>query len=230
MADQPIALVTGAGGALAAPVIARLEDAGWQLALVAKGPQERLRERYPNRPAASVDLTDEAAARKVLARLEQETGGFDAVLNLAGGFTMQATSELRLEQLQQQLSLNLITAMVATTAVLPGMLERGRGTIIGIAAGQAVDGGARAAAYAASKAALVAYLRSLDRECASQGVRALVVYPMGTLDTGKNRDAMPNADPSDWIATASLASAIVHGLTLGPRARFTELKVWPDPS
>ena len=230
MADQPTALVTGAGGALAAAVIAQLEDAGWQLALVAKGPQERLRERYPNRPAASVDLTDETAARKVLARLEQDAGGFDAVVNLAGGFAVQATSDVRLEHLQQQLDVNLITAVVATTAALPGMLERGHGTIVGIAAAQAVDGGARAAAYATSKAALVAYLRSLDRELARQGVRSLVVYPMGTLDTGKNRDAMPDADPSAWIATASLAGAIVHGLTLGPRARFTELKVYPDPS
>jgi NAD(P)-dependent dehydrogenase (short-subunit alcohol dehydrogenase family) len=230
MTDPPTALVTGAGGALAAPVIARLEVTGWRVALVGRAPLERLRERYPDRPSASVDLADEAAARKVLGRLERDAGGFDAVVALTGGFAVQAAADVRLEQLQAQLAMNLLTVVVTATSALPGMLERGRGTIVGIGAGQAVDGGARVAAYAAAKAAVVAYLRSLDRELASQGVRALVVYPMGTLDTPANRDALPDADPSGWIATTSLADAIVHGMTLGPRARLTELRVWPDPS
>ena len=230
MSGQPTALVTGAVGALAAPLIAELEGAGWRLALLSKGPVERLRERYPERSTASVDLTDEPAARKVIARLEQEVGGFDAVVNLAGGYAQHAAVDVRLEQLHQQLAINLSSTVVATTAVLPGMLERGRGTIVGIAGAAAVDGAARSAAYAAAKAAVVAYLRSLDRELAAQDVRALVVYPMGTLDTPANRDALPEADPSGWIATTTLAAAIVHAMTLGPRARFLELKVWPDPN
>jgi NADP-dependent 3-hydroxy acid dehydrogenase YdfG len=230
MDERPTALVTGAAGALAASVIAELENAGWLLALLSKGPVERLRERYPDRHTASVDLTDEGAARKVIARLEQDVGGFDAVLNLAGGFAAQPVAELRLEHLQRMLGMNLSTLMVATGAVLPGMLERGRGIIVGIAAASAVDGGARIAAYAASKAAVAAYLRSLDRELSAQNVRSLIVYPMGTLDTAANRDALPDADPSRWIATSSLASAIRHGMTVGPRARLTELAVWPDPS
>ncbi len=230
MHERPTALVTGANGALAASVIAELEDAGWLLALISKGPVERLRERYPERHAASVDLTDEGAARRVISRLEQDVGGFDAILNLAGGFALQAAAEVRLEHLQELFGMNLHTLVVATSAVLPGMLERGRGTIVGIAAASAIDGGARAAAYAASKAAVAAYLRSLDRELSAQNVRSLIVYPMGTLDTPANRDALPDADPSRWIATSTLASAIVRGMLLGPRARLTELKVWPDPS
>ena len=228
MTDQPTALVTGATGALAQPVISLLEGSGWRLALITKGSTERLRERHPDHLAATVDLTDEAAARKAIARLEEDAGGFDAVLNLAGGFAMRSAAEVRSEHVEAQLAVNLTTLVVATGAVLPGMLERERGTIVGVAAGQAVDGGARAAPYAASKAAVVAYLRSLDKELAARGVRALVVYPMGTLDTPANREAMPDADASKWISTSSLAQAMVGAMELGPRARLTELKVWPD--
>jgi NAD(P)-dependent dehydrogenase (short-subunit alcohol dehydrogenase family) len=177
---------------------------------------------------ASADLTDEAATRAAVERLEREADGLDAIVNLAGGFAMQSASEVRLDDLQRQLALNLVTTVLATTAALPGMLSRGHGVVIGIAAGQAVDGGARVAPYAAAKAGVVAYLRSLDKELAKQGVRTLVVYPMGTLDTPGNREAMPDADTGGWIDTAALSDAIVHGLTLGPRARMTELKVWPD--
>jgi len=228
MARTPTALVTGAGGALASAVIARLEDARWRPALVDLGPSERLLERYPGRLVASADLTDEAATRSAVERLEREADGLDAVVNLAGGFAMQPASEVGLSDLQRQLALNLVTTVLATTAALPGMLARGRGVVIGIAAGQAVDGGARVAPYAAAKAGVVAYLRSLDKELAEQGVRTLVVYPMGTLDTPGNRDAMPDADPAGWIDTTALADAIVHGLTLGPRARMKRLEIWPD--
>ena len=229
MTTQPTALVTGAGGALARAVIARLAEAGWRPVLVDVGPLERLQDQYPDHLAASVDLTDEAAAHATLRRLEREAGGVDALVSLAGGFGMQGAAEVRLDDLQKQLALNLVTLVVSAGALLPGMLQRGRGTILGIAAGQAVDGGARVAPYAAAKAGVVAYLRSLDKELASKGVRGLVVYPMGTLDTHANREAMPDADPARWIDTATLAEALVQALTLGPRARLTELKVWPDP-
>lgn len=142
---------------------------------------------------------------------------------------MTSVAEVRLDDLQKQLALNLVTLVVSAGAVVPGMLQRGRGVVLGIAAGQAVDGGARVAPYAAAKAGVVAYLRSLDKELASEGVRGLVVYPMGTLDTPANREAMPAADPARWIDTTALAQALVQALTLGPRARLTEVKVWPDP-
>lgn len=228
MARTPTALVTGAGGALAAAVIARLEAAGWRTALIDRGPTERLLERYPGRLVASADLTDETATRAAVERLERDADGLDAIVNLAGGFAQQRAAEVTLTDLQRQIALNLVTMVLATTAALPGMLDRGRGVVVGIAAGQAVDGGARVAPYAAAKAGVVAYLRSLDKELATQGVRTLLVYPMGTLDTSANRDAMPKADPAGWIDTAALADAIVHTVTLGPRARVKELQVWPD--
>ncbi|QRN80364.1 MAG: SDR family NAD(P)-dependent oxidoreductase [Nocardiopsis sp. BM-2018] len=222
------ALVTGAGGALAAAVIARLEAAAWRPVLLDRLPVDALRERYPDRLVGRADLTDEADTRAEVARLAREADGLDAVLNLAGGFAMTNAADVTLADLQKQLALNLITTVSTTTAALPGMLERGHGVVVGIAAGQAVDGGAKVAPYAAAKAGVVAYLRSLDKELAAAGVRTIVVYPMGTLDTPANRDAMPDADPALWIDTGALADAIVHGLTLGPRARLTHLKVYPD--
>jgi len=223
------ALITGAGGALAAALIERLETSGWRCVLVDRGPAERVTARYPGRLARSVDLTDESSARRALAELEAASGGIDVLINVAGGFAVAPVAELDVAALQAQLDVNLITMSVATAALLPGMLARGSGVVVGIAAGQASDGGAKVAHYAAAKAAVVAYLRSLDKELASRGVRSLVVYPMGTLDTAANRSAMPDADANAWIDPLALADAIVHALSMGPRARLQELRVWPDP-
>lgn len=223
------AIVTGASGALAAAVIAELDRSGWRTALVDRGPSDRLAQRAAQRPARSVDLLDEAATRQALHALDDELGGADVLLHLAGGFAMTPAVELDLAALRRQLDVNLLTLANAVNALLPRMAERGRGTLVGIAAGQAVDGGAKAAPYAAAKAASVAYLRSIDKELAARGVRTLVVYPLGTLDTPANREAMPAADPAGWIDTGALAQAIVQTLSLGPRARLSELRVGPDP-
>lgn len=230
MSSLPTALVTGAGGALAAAVIGRFHALGWRTALLDRGDGAALRERYPESLVYGVDLLDEDATRRAVLAAEEEAGGIDAVVNLAGAFARLPALEITVAALQQQLAANLVTAVTTTTAALPGMLRRGHGTILGIAAGQAVDGGAVVAPYAASKAALVAYLRSLDHELAPRGVRTIVVYPMGTLDTAGNRSAMPAADTSAWIATDTLAEALTSAVTLGPRGRVKELRVHPDPS
>jgi NAD(P)-dependent dehydrogenase (short-subunit alcohol dehydrogenase family) len=230
MPSPQTALVTGAEGALAAAVIERFHALGWRTALFGRGDGATLRERYPGSLAYGVELADEDATRRAVLAAEAEAGGIDVVLNLVGGFARVPAVEVTVDALQQQLAVNLLTAVTTTSAALPGMVRRGHGTVVGIAAGQAVDGGAVVAPYAASKAALVAYLRSLDHELAPRGVRTIVVYPMGTLDTAANRSAMPDADASAWIATGTLAEAIASAVTLGPRGRVKELRVYPDPS
>jgi NADP-dependent 3-hydroxy acid dehydrogenase YdfG len=229
MTRRSTVVITGAGGALAAAVIARFAELGWRTALFDVADVEPLRERHPEALVYSVDLSDEEATQRVMASAANELDGIDALVNLAGGFAMRKAAEATLGDLHAMLGINLVTAVNATTAALPGMLARGHGTVVGIAAGQAIDGGARAAAYAASKAAVAAYLRSVDRELAVRGVSTVVVYPMGTLDTKANRQAMPDADPGGWIATDTLAHAITSALALGPRGRVRKLKVYPEP-
>jgi NAD(P)-dependent dehydrogenase (short-subunit alcohol dehydrogenase family) len=230
MHDIETVLITGAGGALAEHVIARCSAQGWRTALFDRGDGARARERYPDAWTCGVDLADEEATRAAVERAEVEVGPLTAVLHLAGGFAITPAAELSHASLQAQLAMNLVSAVHVTTAALPGMLRRRRGTIVGIGAGQAVAGGARVPAYAASKAALVAYLRSVDLEVGVDGVRAVVVFPMGTLDTRANRDAMPFADRAGWIDPVAVADAVVLAVQVGPQARFEELKLYPDAS
>jgi len=94
--------------------------------------------------------------------------------------------------------------------VLPGMLARGRGAIVNIAANAALDPPAGMSAYVSSKAALVAMTRSLAREVGPRGVRVNAVLPT-TIDTPANRAAMPDADFSQWTRPESIA-AVIHWL------------------
>jgi NAD(P)-dependent dehydrogenase (short-subunit alcohol dehydrogenase family) len=93
-------------------------------------------------------------------------------------------------------------------AVLPHMRKAGAGRIIAIGSRAAESPGASVGAYSASKAALVSLIRTVAIENKDAGITANVILP-GTMDTPANRKAMPDADTSQWVQPASVASLIV---------------------
>ncbi len=222
-------VVTGAAGALGQVVLARLFDAGHHPLALVRREVDAERLRAQGAWARTVDLLDEAAVAAAVAAAEAEGSLPTAALLLAGGFAAAPVEATDLAALRHQWDLNVGTAVSVVRALVPGLIARGRGTIVGVAAGQARRGGGRASAYASSKAALAAYLRALDEETASSGVIAVTVFPMGTIDSPANRAAMADRDPAGWIDPGTLADVLLHVLTLGPRARLRELEVYPHP-
>jgi len=152
------------------------------------------------------DVTESRGARE----LAQRTGEVAVLVNGVGGFAAGAYHETELEIWDRMYRLNVRAAAAVTLAVLPGMLARGRGAIVNVAANAALDPPPGMGAYVASKAALVALTRSLAREVGSRGVRVNAVLPT-TIDTPANRAAMPNADFSQWTRPEAIA-AVIHWL------------------
>lgn len=229
VSSDRVAIITGAGGSLASAVIPTFAARGWNLGLFTHGSDdaERLQQSYADALALDVDLTDYDTTVQAVEQVRARFGKVDALINLVGGFGMAPATEETLDGLNKQLHLNLTTVFNATRAVLPGMLERGEGFILGTSAGAALNGGAKMGAYAAAKGALTAYLKSVRAEVAPKGIGVTVLYPMGTLDTPPNRSAMPGADPSRWISPTELAASILHAATRGPQGRIPELMVYP---
>lgn len=225
---QQTVIITGAGGAVAAAVNEVFSAAGWKLALFerSRDDSERLRERYPDAFVHTVDLTDEAAARTSVEAVRKDAGAVDAVLNIAGGFAMEPAAEAMREDYERMFALNLVTLFNTTRAVLPVMKAQGSGFILGVAAAAAEAGGSGMALYAASKAAVAAYLKSLQAEFEGVGLRVSVLYPMGAVDTPANRSSMPKADPSTWITAEELAESMLHLATRSRRGHIRELKVY----
>jgi NAD(P)-dependent dehydrogenase (short-subunit alcohol dehydrogenase family) len=94
------------------------------------------------------------------------------------------------------------------------MVARKHGSIvvIGSRAADRPDTSARAAAYGAAKAAVVALAEAVAAEVLEDGVRVNAILP-STMDTAANRRAMPKADPSRWVATESAASVVAFLLS-----------------
>jgi NADP-dependent 3-hydroxy acid dehydrogenase YdfG len=227
MKREKTVVITGAGGAVAGAIAAAFDAQQWRLALFDRGRGvERHRGPYPEALILAANLSDADEAGDAVQRGLATHGRIDALLNVAGGFSMQSASQATPQDLDQQLDINLKTLFNTTTAALPTMLEQKDGFILGISAGSAVSGGARMPSYAASKGAVSSYLRAVGAEVEPLGIGVSILYLMGAADTPANRQAMPNTDPKGWISLEQVAEACHFLATRSSRGRVRELMLY----
>jgi len=156
-----------------------------------------------------VDVTDENAVRQLLDRILAQHGRLDALVNTVGGYAGGVSLwELETKVFDRMLALNLRSGYVLSRAAMPAMLKQKHGAIVNIASKAAVDHGAGAAAYAASKAAALALMDSLAADAKGTGVRVNSILP-SIIDTEPNRKAMPNADFAKWPKPEEIARVIL---------------------
>jgi NADP-dependent 3-hydroxy acid dehydrogenase YdfG len=221
-------LITGGAGALAEAVAATFVAAGARVVLVDRV-AEALRERASRHGAVplTADLADPAAAASMVAAAEAAVGHVDGLVHTVGAFAKADAAVAEAALYDRMFDANVRTLVNAARAVLPGMVERRRGFIAGISSNVVWTGAGAASMslYAAAKAALTYYLRSLEREVRGFGVRVAIVYPLSAIDTPANRRDMPDADPSGWVDPAAIAEALLFAATRGPRGRVVELPI-----
>jgi NADP-dependent 3-hydroxy acid dehydrogenase YdfG len=224
---MPTVAITGAAGAIGSVTAEVFDDAGWDLALIDYGDENRatLEASFPDAQVFDVDLTDEDATMETFASLWEEQEALDAVLAIAGGFAMQQAVESTAEDYTRMMDLNFRTLFNTARAAVPFLTRGDTSFLLGVSAPAALDGQAEAGLYGASKAAVASYVKSLGKEEREAGLRTTVLYPMGVVDTPANRDAMPDADRSGWITPRELADHMLHAATRSPRGHVPEVKV-----
>jgi NAD(P)-dependent dehydrogenase (short-subunit alcohol dehydrogenase family) len=196
-------IITGAGGGLGTAVCRAFLERGAPVIGV-----ERSWREAPAFPAVSADLSTKEGCGAMIAEARKH-GPIDALVHLVGGFGGGSpVAETSDETWDLMMTVNLRAAFLAIRAALKPMLEAGRGRIVAIGSRAAVEASPNFAAYAVSKAALVALVKNVAAEVKDRGIAANVILP-GTIDTPANRRAMPDADFSKWVAPDSIANLIV---------------------
>lgn len=225
---MPTVAITGAAGAIGSVTARVFADAGWRLGLFDYDADavDDLRTHYPDAYVARADLTDIDAARDAFDGMANQHEAPHAVLAIAGGFAMQAATEATNADYAHMMNLNMRTLFNTARAALPHMQSHSESFLLGVSAPAAENGGANMGLYAASKAAVAAYLKSLHAELHEDGVRVSTLYPMGVVDTPANREAMPNGDPNTWITPQELAETMLHAATRTVQGHIRALKVY----
>jgi NAD(P)-dependent dehydrogenase (short-subunit alcohol dehydrogenase family) len=210
-----VVVVAGASGNLGRAVVESFEASGAVLVLLDRAP-DRLAQAFPNLVGTpnhllldSVDAAGDESVGRALRRAQERFGHIDVLVNTVGGYRAGLpVHETAVNTWDYMMNLNARTAFVLSRAVVPTMLAQGGGKIIHVAARAALSGAAKAAAYSASKAATVRLVESLAAELRHANINVNCVLP-STIDTPENRQAMPKADHSRWVAPEKIAQVIL---------------------
>ena len=219
------AIVTGGTGALGGAVVRAFLVEGARVAVPFRkaGELEKLRAGLDEEHAEALsgtqlDLTDEPAVEAFAASVAEDRAGLDILVNAAGAFAGgKPAHETAWSVWQEQLDVNLKTAVLMSHAAVPWMLQRGTGAIVNVSSRPAERAGENVAAYAAAKRAILQLTDAMAAELVQKNITVNAVLP-STIDTPANRKSMPGADYSKWVSPEAIARVILF--LAGPDARI----------
>jgi NAD(P)-dependent dehydrogenase (short-subunit alcohol dehydrogenase family) len=200
--QEKVAIITGAKGGLGTFVTEAFLAAGARVVGVSRSIQSSdfAHAQFTAMPA---ELSSGDAARKVASDVTARFDRIDILAHLMGGFAGgQSVADTDDATFEKMLDLNYRAAFYMVRAVLPQMRAQGSGRIIAVASRQAAEPAAMTGAYSASKAALVALIRTVALENKDRGISANTVLP-ATMDT-------PGNPGPQFVNPAQVAAMIVH--------------------
>ncbi len=216
-----IALVTGAGRGLGAAFAHRLGADGYDLVLVGRdGPGLERVAAAARRSGVAVevlvaDLAQPAARTAVEGRLSDAGRPVDLLVNNAGFEGGVDFVRADATTLQTEIDVNVSAVLALTHAALPGMIARGRGSVINVAsfAGYLSAAGS---AHSATKAWMLAFTDTIAPSLQGTGVRMLALVP-GRLRTGKHRELEPAGRSVMWLEPDAVVRTCLTDLARGRR-------------
>ncbi|HKY34008.1 MAG TPA: 3-oxoacyl-[acyl-carrier-protein] reductase [Candidatus Polarisedimenticolia bacterium] len=201
--DRKAALVTGASRGIGRAIALRLAAGGSDVALVARDESrlaevaELVRARGARAAVIPADLADGAAVEDAVARAQEALGAVHHLVANAGVTADQLTMRLKPEEWDRVMAVNLTGAFRLTRAALGGMVRARYGRIVLISSVAGLMGNPGQAAYAASKAGLIGFAKSVSKELGSRNVTVNVVAP-GLIETDMAR-ALPEARREEMV-------------------------------
>jgi short-subunit dehydrogenase len=191
-------IVTGASSGIGRATALEMARRGAHLVLAARR-AEKLEQVAAECRALGVRATavvTDVTRPEECARLAEAAGIVDVLVNNAGFAIFDAVVEAKLDELRGMMETNYFGTVNCTKAVLPGMLQRGSGTIVNVSSITGIMGFARMSGYCATKFAVIGFTEALRDEVMDRGVRVAMVCP-GTTETEffvtAEREKMPGA-------------------------------------
>ncbi len=182
------ALVTGASRGIGRAAALLLARQGARVVLAARNEEllgevaGEIRARGGEAHPTALDLADHDSIPGAVRGLPKDFAAVDILVNNAGVTADNLLARMTLEQWRRVMDVNLTGAFVLTKALVRGMMRRRHGRVVSVSSVAGVVGNAGQANYAASKAGLIGFSKSLARELLSRGITVNVVAP-GFIET-----------------------------------------------
>lgn len=225
-----VAIVTGGGGGIGRAIALAYAAVGADVVigdLVAERCEEtaaRVGEMGRRALGVPTDVTDTNQVRALIDRAADHFGRIDILVNNAGGVSSRPFLEQSERSWRRHIDLNLVSMLAATSAAAPVMIRGGRGgSIVNVSSIEASRAAPNYAVYAACKAGMLNFTRTLALELAEHAIRVNAIAPDYTVTPGTSGNYTGPVDPAAWVQpTAKQAEATARRIPLGRAGIDTE--------
>lgn len=226
---KPVAVVAGAGPGNGAALARRFAEAGYAVALLARGRDAlaAFESEIASTRGYPCDVGDAASVERAFTAIRSELGEVDTLLYNAGSGVFADVEAITPDQFEQAWRVNAYGALLCAREVIPGMKARRSGNIIFIGATASRRGGIRSAAFAPAKAAQRSLAESMARKLWPEGVHVALIIIDGIVDLPRTRKAMPNRPDDAFVDPAGVAEIAYQLCRQDRRAWSFEVEARP---
>jgi NAD(P)-dependent dehydrogenase (short-subunit alcohol dehydrogenase family) len=219
LTDQ-IAIVTGAGGGIGQGIALGLARFGADVAVLDIDPERAQRtadavtELGRAALAVTVDAKDADAVRGAVEQAAEHFGGVQILVNNAGGVRAARFLDQSERSWRRHIDINLVSMLAATSAAAPIMVDGRRGgSILNVTSIEGFRAAPMYAVYAACKAGMINFTRTLALELSEHRIRVNAIAPDQTITPGMRGNLAGPVDPSSWFDRD--AESVARGIPLG---------------
>jgi NAD(P)-dependent dehydrogenase (short-subunit alcohol dehydrogenase family) len=202
--DNHVVLITGGSAGIGLATAKSMIENGATVVTVSRGAAPQVGEALH----IAADLGNTGEPQRAVKQAEDQLGKVDVLINNVGLAVVRQLEDVTDQDWDLSLRLNVLSAIRATTAVLPGMRERRRGSIVNVGSTAGRRPSRNLPDYSVTKATLLAYSRQVAEAYVAEGIRCNSVIPGPTLTpawTGPGGLAEQQGDPAAVLASAAAA-------------------------
>lgn len=199
------ALVTGGGGGIGRAIALRLAEAGADVAIADIVPERceeaavRVSQAGRQALALPTDVMDTSQVRSAIARTHDAFGHLDIVVNNAGGVSRRDFVDQSERSWRRHIDINLTSMLAGIHAAAPLMIASGRGgSFLNVSSIEGTRAAPGFAVYAACKAAMESFTKTMAVELSGHGIRVNAIAPDHTVTPGNRGNRSGPVDPSSW--------------------------------
>jgi NAD(P)-dependent dehydrogenase (short-subunit alcohol dehydrogenase family) len=204
--DHRVAIVTAGGGGIGRGIALALAGAGADVVIAdveavrCEETAARIAELGGRALPHPTDVMDTGQIRDLVAAADRTFGRIDILINNAGGVSGRRFLEQSERSWRRHIDINLVSMLAATSAAVPIIIRGGRGgAVINVASIEAFRAAPYFAVYAACKAGMVSFTKTLALELAEHGIRVNAIAPDHTVTPGNSGNRTGPVDESTWV-------------------------------
>jgi NAD(P)-dependent dehydrogenase (short-subunit alcohol dehydrogenase family) len=232
MKDKKVAVVTGVGPGLGAALVRRFA-ASYAVAILArkadylKALASEIRQTGATVLDVSCDVSDLTQVSESFRAIRVDLGEPEVLLYNAGSGSFGTITEITPEQYEADWRVNALGAFLAAREVAPGMITRGRGTMLFTGATAGVKAGPRSVSFGPAKFAMRGLAQSLARDLGPKGIHVAWINVDGSIDIPGARGLKPSLKEDDFLKPDAIAETYWHLVHQDPSAWTLDIDLRP---